>query len=110
MATYKKPCAQCGAYINGDVRFCPSCSSGSPFGLLCPTCLRPVEMGQPVCAGCGRALYVTCPHCSGRAFVREKCEHCGGSLMIVCQNPRCGVAQFFDNKKCTACGKKIKVK
>jgi hypothetical protein len=28
--------------------------------------------------------------------------------MIHCTNPRCGALQFFENAKCTACGKKIK--
>ncbi|MDD2503792.1 MAG: zinc ribbon domain-containing protein [Clostridia bacterium] len=108
MAAYKHPCIHCGTYINWDSRYCPSCQSGSPFGYLCPSCLRPVEKGQPVCSGCGRALYVNCPSCSVPTFVQEKCEHCNEALMISCNNPRCGVMQFFENKKCTACGKKIK--
>jgi hypothetical protein len=28
--------------------------------------------------------------------------------MFRCPNERCGVLQFFENEKCTACGKKIK--
>ncbi|NLB40889.1 MAG: hypothetical protein GX815_01260, partial [Clostridiales bacterium] len=58
MAGYKHPCIHCGVYIEGDSRFCPSCQSGSPFGYLCPNCLRPIEKGQAVCSGCGRSLYV----------------------------------------------------
>jgi len=38
----------------------------------------------------------------------DKCEKCGANLMINCANSRCGESQFFENIKCTACGKKIK--
>lgn len=110
MAGYKKPCVRCGSFIEADSRFCPACGSGSPFGYLCPTCLRPAEKTQAVCSGCGRPLYVVCPHCGGRTFVQETCEQCGAPLMIRCENPRCGAAQFFENTKCTACGKKLRPK
>jgi hypothetical protein len=43
-----------------------------------------------------------------RTFAGERCEACGGGLMIHCTNSRCGELQFFENIKCTACGKKIK--
>lgn len=108
MASYKQPCIHCGAYIESDSRFCPSCESHSPFEYLCPTCLRPIEKEQSICAGCGRPLYISCPACKKQTFVQEKCEQCKTVLMIHCQNPRCGVLQFFENTKCTACGKKIK--
>lgn len=108
MATYKQPCIQCNAFIERDSRFCPSCGSHSPFGYACPACLRPIEKGSRICAGCGRPLYVACPSCGKQTFVQEKCEHCGVSLMRSCPNKRCGVQQFFENTKCTACGKKIK--
>ena len=110
MATYKKPCIHCGALIDGDARFCVSCGSMSPFGYLCPSCSRPIEKGQPLCAGCGRQLYTVCPTCGGRTFVGERCDACGAGLMVYCDNPRCGALQFFENIKCTACGKKIKSK
>ena len=48
--------------------------------------------------------------CGQETFVQERCEQCGGGLMIRCENRRCGELQFFQNTKCTACGKKIKVK
>ena len=108
MAGYKHPCIHCGVYIDQNSRFCPTCQSGNPFGYLCPSCLLPVEKGQSVCSGCGRSLYVTCPVCGVPTFVQEKCERCNGALMIRCNNPRCGVMQFFENTICTACGKKIK--
>ena len=108
MASYRQPCVHCGAYIESDSRFCHFCQSPSPFGYRCPTCLRPIEKGRPICAGCGRALYIPCPSCGKPTFAGEKCEGCGASLMIRCQNSRCGKAQFFENTKCTACGKKIK--
>lgn len=108
MALYKQVCQKCGQLIDGDSRFCCFCGSHSPFGYLCPTCLRPVEKNQRACAGCGRALYIPCPHCGQMTFVQDSCEKCGKSLMVKCSNPRCGVMQFFDINKCTACGKKIK--
>jgi RNA polymerase subunit RPABC4/transcription elongation factor Spt4 len=108
MATYKQPCVHCGMLIDRDARFCPNCASRSPFGYLCPTCLHPIEKGQRVCPGCGRSLYIECPHCSEQTFVDERCEICGKSLLVQCGNKRCGEMQFFQNTKCTACGKKIK--
>jgi RNA polymerase subunit RPABC4/transcription elongation factor Spt4 len=108
MATYKQPCIHCGEFIERDARFCPKCASHSPFRYHCPSCLREIEKGQAVCAGCGRSLYVVCPVCKKRTFVGERCEVCGVDLMIHCDNPRCLELQFFENEKCTACGKKIK--
>lgn len=110
MATYKQSCIHCGKLIDRDARLCPLCSSMSPFGYLCPTCLRPIEKGTPVCAGCGRPLYVECPSCGGQTFVQERCELCEAGLMVYCENKRCGAMQFFQNTKCNACGKKIRVK
>ena len=110
MASYKQPCIHCGALLDRDVRFCPKCGSGSPFGYLCPTCLRPIEKGDAICGGCGRPLVVTCPFCAEKTFVQERCERCGESLMTSCENKRCGVLQFFENTRCTACGKKLKFK
>jgi hypothetical protein len=69
--------------------------------------MREIQKGQPVCSGCGRALYVKCPTCGGQTFAGERCEACGAGLMINCTNARCGELQFFENTKCTACGKKI---
>ena len=110
MATYKKPCERCGGLVNGDARFCPSCG-GSPFGYLCPSCLKPIERAHMVCSGCGRSVYIPCPFCGGQTFIGEtRCDACGVSLMVPCQNPRCGQMQFFQNTMCTACGKKIKIK
>jgi RNA polymerase subunit RPABC4/transcription elongation factor Spt4 len=108
VATYKQPCVHCGAFLERDSRLCPHCHSRSPFGYHCPACHRPIAKGQAVCSGCGRSLYVTCPACNAQTFVGERCEACGAGLMIPCANPRCGELQFFENVKCTACGKKIK--
>jgi RNA polymerase subunit RPABC4/transcription elongation factor Spt4 len=110
MATYKQTCMHCGTLIDRDARFCPTCGSQSPFGYLCPTCLRPVDRSQIVCQGCGRPLHITCPICGGTTFVDERCDVCGTYFMIKCPNKRCGVKQFFQNEKCTACGVKIKEK
>ena len=108
MATYKQTCIQCHALIERDARFCPFCGSQNPFGYHCPSCLREIEKTQTICAGCGRPLYTACPFCEKQTFVQERCEQCGAGLMIVCQNSRCGVMQFHENTKCTACGKKLK--
>jgi RNA polymerase subunit RPABC4/transcription elongation factor Spt4 len=108
MATYKQPCLHCGEFIARDSRLCPNCGSRSPFGYHCPTCLREIQKSQMKCSGCGRALFVDCPACHGRTFVGEWCDSCGTGLLIKCANPRCKEPQFFENEKCTACGKKIK--
>lgn len=108
MASYKQPCIQCGALTDRDAQFCPSCGSMNVFGYHCPTCSKRIEKGQRICIDCGRPLYVGCPHCGRPTFAGERCESCGQTLMIRCQNVRCGAPQFFENTKCTACGKKIK--
>jgi rRNA maturation endonuclease Nob1 len=107
MASYKQACIHCGTLVDRDARFCPQCGSISPFGYACPSCLRPVNKQQRVCAGCGRALYVTCPACAQPTFVQAQCERCGHTLMVKCQNRRCQTLQFFENTKCTACGKRL---
>lgn len=108
MATYKQPCIHCGEFIERDNRLCTKCGSRSPFGYHCPTCLKEIEKGQAACSGCGRELYVHCPSCNQLTFAGERCEKCGAGLMKICQNPRCGELQFYQNMKCTACGKKFK--
>ena len=110
MATYKQNCIHCGTLIDRDARFCPTCGSRSPFGYLCPTCLHAISKGQMLCQGCGRQLYITCPVCGGRTFVQDRCEACGAGLLVRCKGKNCGEAQFFENDKCTACGRKIKPK
>ncbi len=107
MAVYKEPCRHCGTFILRSSRFCPKCGSRAPFTDLCPTCLREVSREASLCDFCGRPLHVTCPKCGAKTFVGEKCDECGASLLKQCQNPRCGELQFFQNTKCTACGKKI---
>lgn len=108
MAFYKQPCMHCGQLIDSDSRLCTKCGSRSPFCYSCPTCLREVRKGDAVCPGCGRLLYIICPHCGGQTFVQDTCEQCRQSLMVLCSNHRCMQPQFFQNIKCTACGKKLK--
>jgi hypothetical protein len=51
----------------------------------------------------------TCPYCMNPTFVgAEKCDYCETTMFIKCESKRCGELQFFENKKCTACGKEIK--
>ncbi len=100
----------CGVLLDTSSRFCPACGSHSPFGYSCPRCLHEVRREYEICPGCGRALYISCPHCGKRTFAQDSCEQCGKTLMVVCENKRCGVQQFFENAHCTACGKKIKAK
>ena len=107
MATYKQPCVHCGEMIERDSRFCTKCGSRSPFGYSCPTCLKPIAKGNAVCSGCGRPLITACPYCGQKIFVGEDKCGCGKSLMISCENKRCGEPQFFENARCTACGKPI---
>jgi hypothetical protein len=108
MAFYKQPCIHCGELIDADARLCNRCGSRSPFADSCPSCLRVVQKSDNLCAGCGRPLYIPCPHCRGTTFVQDTCQRCGKSLMVQCENKRCLQPQFFQNIKCTACGKKIK--
>ena len=109
MATFKKTCNHCGEMIKGDSKFCPACTSASPFRYSCPACRREISRNDSACAGCGRDIYITCPDCEGMAFVGDtKCELCYFSLMVPCSSSRCGKQQFFQNKKCTECGVKIK--
>ncbi|MDO4565285.1 MAG: zinc ribbon domain-containing protein [Clostridia bacterium] len=107
MATYKKPCLHCGQLIDGAASFCPSCGSRSPFGYLCPKCKARIDKTQRACVSCGRLLYIECPHCKQPTFVQDSCERCGKSLMKQCRNKRCLDMQFFENKTCTSCGKKL---
>jgi len=109
MATYKQPCIHCGAFVERDSRLCPKCGSRSPFGYQCPICLRSVRRDDAVCSGCGRPLTTACPHCWQQTFIGGgQCEACRKTLLIHCENKRCGQPQFFENKKCTICGKPIK--
>lgn len=110
MAGYQQPCRVCGAFVARDSRFCPSCSSSAPFVDLCPSCHHQVARGQRVCAGCGRGLAVTCPACQATSFVGERCDACGAAFVVRCPDRRCQALQFFENDRCTACGKKIKEK
>ncbi len=107
MATYKMPCIHCGNLIDGDSHFCEFCGSRSPLGYSCPSCLRSITKGQMRCPGCGRSLTIICPHCGKNTFVDDRCEVCGKTLLVPCANSRCREQQFFQNEKCTACGKKI---
>lgn len=110
MASYKHACIHCNTLIDRDSAFCPVCGSSSPFVLACPTCLREIQKDHVRCAGCGRPLYIPCPLCGGQTFVQDKCERCGKNLTVRCKNKRCGAAQFYENKTCTVCGKKVKEK
>lgn len=107
MAFYKESCIHCGGLIDRNLKFCPKCGSNSPFNYQCPTCLKIVNKTDKLCSCCGRSLYVNCPHCKQLTFIQENCEKCGKSLMKTCQNKRCNEKQFFENTKCTACGKKM---
>jgi len=109
MATYKQPCVHCGEMIERDSRFCPKCASNGPFGFMCPSCLKPIQRGDAVCSGCGKPTMTACPICKGQTFRGSSiCDACGKSIMIRCEYRLCGEPQFFENTKCTICGKPIK--
>jgi hypothetical protein len=95
--------------IERESRLCPKCASRSPFGFKCPNCYSAIVRGNAVCSGCGRPLTTLCFHCGQPTFVgADRCDSCGQSLMIRCENKRCGELQFFELTKCTICGKDIK--
>lgn len=108
MASYKQPCLQCGSFIDRDSLVCPSCGSRNAFGYHCPTCKKTITKGQRACSECGRPLYVPCPYCAKPTFVADRCDHCGMTLLKQCENSRCGAWEFFENVRCTTCGKKMK--
>lgn len=108
MAGYDKPCISCGNFIGYDSKFCPVCGRLSPFYDACPSCNAEIKRGWARCPSCGRDLNITCPHCGAATFVADKCDACHASLMIRCEYKNCMAPQFFQNNKCTACGKKIK--
>jgi len=110
MAGYDKTCIGCGNLISYDSQFCPVCGRLSPFYDACPSCSAEIKRGWQRCPSCGRALTIACPFCGKPTFVGDKCDACGASLMITCPNKLCHAPQFFENTKCTACGKKIKKK
>jgi predicted amidophosphoribosyltransferase len=47
-------CAQCGASLGEDHRFCGDC--GAPVG-DCPSCGEPLTPGKRFCHACGHALH-----------------------------------------------------
>ena len=109
MATYKQPCIHCHTLIDRDVRFCPNCGSQSPFGYLCPHLPAPNHEKSKSVRRLRTAAYGhLSPPAEKLRFVQETCEQCGQSLMIRCENRRCQAMQFFQNEKCTACGKRFK--
>ncbi len=110
MAGYDKACIGCGNLIGYDSMFCPICGRMSPFYDACPSCNAEIKRGWQRCSSCGRMLTIPCPHCGKPTFVGDKCDACGVSLMVTCPNKLCHAPQFFENTKCTACGKKIKKK
>ncbi|MCL2819025.1 MAG: zinc ribbon domain-containing protein [Actinomycetia bacterium] len=111
MASYNKPCIQCGTFVDGDANFCPTCGTSTPFSYRCPYCKREVTEYESICAGCGKPLRIACPSCGQETFVsKAHCQHCNGSLVVACPNPRCGKNQFFALTKCSDCGKKLKTK
>lgn len=107
MASYKQPCRFCGELLQSDARFCSKCGSDAPFADLCPDCLNKIDRGSVRCSSCGRPLYTVCPHCEKRTFVASTCDACGKSLTKTCHNPLCRQEQFFENKVCTVCGKRL---
>lgn len=107
MAFYKEPCIHCGNYISKDSAVCPICNSTNPFKFSCPECLREISPEEQRCSCCGRELKIKCPYCNELTFVYSNCEQCGKSLMKQCSNKRCNSMQFYDNKKCNACGKNL---
>jgi hypothetical protein len=47
-------CAECGAAVAPDDRFCPKCGAAQTFA--CPACGRPARAADQFCGGCGQRL------------------------------------------------------
>ncbi len=110
MAGYNKQCIGCGELIGYDNRFCPICGRVSPFYDACPSCMAQIKREWQRCPSCGRSLYIACPFCAQKTYVSDKCDNCHAPLTVQCENKLCRSQQFFENQKCTECGKKIKHK
>ena len=96
------PHTECTEFTDWEVNFEPTCTEVGQKYRFCLECGTKIELlGENE---------MICPSCGKNTFVQEKCEHCGAGLMVYCENKRCGALQFFQNTKCTACGKKIKAK
>lgn len=105
-----KPAFTAGCWWTGTCASVQPAAAGARSAICVPAACAPSKRGSPFGAGCGRPLYVACPFCGKPTFVQERCEQCGQGLLVRCGNKRCGAAQFFENTRCTACGKKIKAK
>jgi membrane protease subunit (stomatin/prohibitin family) len=82
----KVKCSKCGALMDQNAKFCPSCGSAQMQGVPCPSCGAVVPSDAAFCPKCGAKM--------GAPSSGKKCPTCGKDIAT-------------DAKFCPACGAKI---
>jgi len=82
----KVKCSKCGALMDQDAKFCPSCGAAQMQGVPCASCGAVVPSDAAFCPKCGAKM--------GAPSSGKKCPTCGKDLAA-------------DAKFCPSCGTKI---
>lgn len=76
-------CAQCGAPLKPDHRFCQVCGTAAAIALpapaACPGCGASLKPGAKFCGACGATIASSAPTQS-RALPGVRCSACGGAM------------------------------
>lgn len=97
-------CAECGAELNSNAKFCPNC--GNKYN-ACSNCKADIPEGASICPKCGAKAPMACPNCGKLVKGNNKfCPECGHSLIKKCS--KCGKEIDGNNKFCPECGTEIK--
>ncbi len=96
-------CAECGAQLSSNLKFCPEC--GDKYD-PCPECGADLPKGVKACSECGYTLPMKCSRCNADIPKGVKfCPECGESLVRKC--PKCNTAIDGTPKFCPECGEKL---
>lgn len=78
-------CSSCGAAVDANSAFCPSCGSRMDAGVSCSQCGAQIAEGTKFCSSCGARVAQgnTCPSCwtelqEGQRF----CHNCGADTQV----------------------------